>query len=78
MSRNTARSLGEKVPAAVRRVTGKLYWKDLTANDRLEVAERCLRDARVAHGMGEDRRALDHLQDARSLIAEARQEVQGE
>lgn len=69
--------IGEKLPMTMRRVVGQTYWSELDADDRLQLAERCLRDARVAHGLGNERRALDFLQGARSLIAEARAEIEG-
>lgn len=74
-SRRLVREMrGGTTTAPVRRITGKRLWEDLTVEDRLDVAGRCLRDAKRAREEGDERGFLDNLQDAEGLIAEAREE----
>lgn len=62
----------------VRRMTGKGRWSALTPRDRLEVARRCLRECEHRMEHAENGWLEDLLQDAESLIQEARNQIRGE
>lgn len=68
-------TLDRRTTRVVQYETGKRYTSELTARDKAKVARRCLRDFEEAVEDGDTRRALDSLQDARSLVGEARQEM---